>query len=174
MTRLFIFFILVFPLLFSCKNKGISQLSQAEKDEIILQEYFTAQKITPTRTQSGLYYEVLHQSTGSIPAFGTLIGVYYRGFVLYGDMFDYTKDNDLFWLEQGSGRTVDKFDEKTGKAVFGKGRVIDGWKEITQIMSVGSSFRVYIPSELAYGRAARGNIPPNSILIFEMRIAKTK
>lgn len=59
-------------------------------------------------------------------------------------------------------------------AVFAVNRVISGWSEILQIMPVGSHWKVFIPSELAYGTAGNGSIPPHATLVFEIMLEGIK
>lgn len=68
------------------------------------------------------------------------------------------------------GKEFDNSYKRGQPAVFAVGRVIRGWAEILQLMPVGSHWKVFIPSELAYGEAGYGNgvVPPNAVLIFDI------
>ncbi|MCH2464453.1 MAG: FKBP-type peptidyl-prolyl cis-trans isomerase [Gemmatimonadetes bacterium] len=56
-------------------------------------------------------------------------------------------------------------------AQFGIGGVIPGFSEALQLMSVGSHFRVVIPSDIGYGpQGTGGPIGPNATLIFEIEL----
>ena len=58
-------------------------------------------------------------------------------------------------------------------AEFPVGGVIAGWTEALQLMQEGAKWRLYIPSELAYGARGAGNsIPPHSALIFDIELIK--
>ncbi|MBL0182023.1 MAG: FKBP-type peptidyl-prolyl cis-trans isomerase [Chitinophagaceae bacterium] len=65
---------------------------------------------------------------------------------------------------------------KSGQpAAFPLGGVIKGWVEILQMMRPGDHWKVVVPSELAYGAAGNGAaIPPNSVLVFEIRLEKVR
>ena len=100
-------------------------------------------------TQSGLQYEILTQGTGPKPGPYSRVMVHYQGTLLNGTIFDSSFEYGepvLFYLYE----------------------VISGWSEGLQLMSVGSTYRFYIPSDLAYGIGGAGNglIPPNAALIF--------
>ncbi|MDM9068705.1 FKBP-type peptidyl-prolyl cis-trans isomerase, partial [Citrobacter koseri] len=55
-------------------------------------------------------------------------------------------------------------------ASFSLNRVIRGWQEALQLMTIGSKWKLYIPADLAYGDNAAGTIPPGSTLIFEVEL----
>ncbi|HBK93551.1 MAG TPA: peptidylprolyl isomerase, partial [Porphyromonadaceae bacterium] len=70
-----------------------------------------------------------------------------------------------------NGKVFDSSVERGQPAVFGVNQVIKGWVEALQLMSVGSKWRLYIPSELAYGSQGAGSsIEPNSTLIFDVEL----
>lgn len=105
-----------------------------------------------TITESGLQYEVLTEGDGAKPTAADQVRVHYHGTLIDGTVFDSSVD-------------------RGEPAVFGVGQVIPGWTEALQLMPVGSKWKVYLPSNIAYGeRGAGGDIGPNSTLIFEVEL----
>ena len=106
-------------------------------------------------TDSGLQYKALIVGKGRKPKLREKVTVHYRGLLQNGVEFDssYSEDEPIS---------------------FGLRRVIKGWTEGLQLMPVGSVFVFLIPPELAYGSKRVGSIPPNSTLIFEIELFKTK
>ena len=103
-------------------------------------------------TASGLQYEILEEGNGPTPDADDRVRVHYHGTTIDGNVFDSS-------VERGE------------PAVFGVAQVIPGWTEALQMMPVGSRWKIYIPSDLAYGeRGAGGDIGPNTVLIFEVEL----
>lgn len=108
-------------------------------------------KTTPT----GLQYEVLTEGDGPQPEATDQVEVHYTGKLIDGTVFDSSVDRGI-------------------PATFGVTQVIPGWVEALQLMKAGSKWRLFIPSNLAYGpNGAPGSpIGPNSTLIFDVELLK--
>jgi len=108
-------------------------------------------KTTPT----GLQYEVLAEGDGPQPEAADQVEVHYTGKLIDGTVFDSSVDRGI-------------------PATFGVTQVIPGWVEALQLMKAGSKWRLFIPSNLAYGsNGAPGSpIGPNSTLIFDVELLK--
>jgi FKBP-type peptidyl-prolyl cis-trans isomerase FklB len=101
---------------------------------------------------SGLQYEILTEGSGEIPKATDKVKCHYHGTLLNGTVFDSS-------VQRGQ------------PAVFGVNQVIKGWVEALQLMAVGSKWRLFIPSHLAYGEQGAGNsIEPNAALIFDVEL----
>jgi len=128
------------------KSKGVEYLETCKKKPGVIE------------LPNGLQYEVLTPGdpNGMKPTKEDTVIVHYVGTLIDGTEFD----NSV----------------KRGEAIeFPLGGVIKGWTEILQLMTIGSKWKVYIPSELGYGeRGAGASIPPYSTLIFEIDLKGIK
>jgi FKBP-type peptidyl-prolyl cis-trans isomerase FklB len=106
-------------------------------------------------TRSGLQYIVVKEGTGPKPTTDSEVTTHYRGSLIDGTVFDGSYEGDA----------PTESDEPIS---FGVTQVIKGWTEALQMMKVGSHYRLFIPSELAYGANGPGEIGPNSVLIFDI------
>lgn len=105
-------------------------------------------------TASGLQYEVLTEGTGVQPSAQDQVEVHYTGKLIDGTVFDSSVDRGM-------------------PATFGVTQVIPGWVEALQLMKAGAKWRLFIPSQLAYGpQGAGGVIGPNQTLIFDVELLK--
>lgn len=104
----------------------------------------------------GMQYIVIKEGTGPMPTAEDTVVTHYHGTLIDGTVFDSS-------VERGE------------PAEFPVGAVIRGWTEALQMMKVGSKWKLFIPSELAYGdRQAGPTILPNSTLIFEVELISIK
>lgn len=106
---------------------------------------------------SGLQYKVLKEGTGPQPKLTDKVMTHYHGTLVDGRIFDSS-------VERGEPLT------------FPVNGVISGWTEALQLMKVGSKWKLFIPSHLAYGErgAGGGLIGPNETLIFEVELLEIK
>lgn len=103
-------------------------------------------------TASGLQYVVLKKGEGPAPSATGKVTVHYRGTTIDGTEFDSSY-------------------RRNEPASFAVNGVIKGWTEALQLMNAGSKYKLFIPSELAYGeRGAGQDIGPNEVLIFEVEL----
>ena len=124
--------------------------ANAEEGAAFLAE--NAQREGVTVTESGLQYEIVEAGEGAKPGLDDTVEVHYRGTLIDGTEFDSSYQR---------GQTVS----------FGVTQVIAGWTEALQLMSEGAKYKLYIPSELAYGPAGAGQaIGPNATLIFDVEL----
>ena len=107
-------------------------------------------------TASGLQYEIITKGTGATPTATDNVEVHYHGTLIDGTVFDSSVD-------------------RGEAATFQVGGVIAGWTEALQLMKEGSKWKLFIPSELAYGDRQRSEeIKANSTLIFEVELIDVK
>ena len=124
--------------------------AQIEEGEKFLVENKSKEGVV--ETASGLQYQIITEGSGAKPTAQDQVTVHYTGTLLDGTVFDSS-------VERGE------------PATFPVKGVISGWTEALQLMSTGSKWKLFIPSELAYGaRGAGQSIPPYSTLIFEVEL----
>jgi FKBP-type peptidyl-prolyl cis-trans isomerase len=106
--------------------------------------------------ESGLQYKILKPGEGKKPAPGDTVECNYRGTLIDGTEFDNSYN-------------------RSKPATFSLKNVIKGWAEALPLMPVGSNWRLFVPSDLAYGpRGAGKKIGPNSTLIFDVDLVSIK
>lgn len=103
-------------------------------------------------TESGLQYKIMKEGSGNSPTIDDHIKCHYHGTLLNGTVFDSSV-------------------ESMQPAVFPVNAVIKGWVEALLMMTVGAKWRLFIPSDLAYGdQGAAGLIGPNATLVFDVEL----
>lgn len=131
------------------EQAALAEANQAEAEKFLTEN---ADREGVVVTESGLQYEVIEEGEGGSPGPEDTVEVHYTGTLLDGTEFDSS--------------------HKRGEPVtFGVTQVIPGWTEALQLMSPGSKYKLYIPSDLAYGEGGAGGvIGPNSALIFDVEL----
>lgn len=132
---------------------GKLQAEMAEKQAKAGQEFLAenAKKEGVVALPSGLQYEVISEGSGDKPAVTDTVKTHYHGTLIDGTVFDSS-------VERGEPIS------------FPLNGVIKGWTEGLQLMPVGSKWRLFVPSDLAYGAQGQGAIQPHSTLIFEVEL----
>ncbi len=134
---------------FIAKREKLALENKSEGGKF-LQENASADGVKTTK--SGLEYKVLKAGDGVKPTLNDVVKVNYEGKLLNDTVFDSSY--------------------KRGQPVsFPLNSVIPGWQEGLQLMPVGSKYRLFIPSKLAYGEQGAGNvIGPNAVLTFDVEL----
>ena len=134
---------------FNAKQNEMLQINKEQGVQFLVEN---KKKENVIELPSGLQYEVLTEGNGEIPSATDTVKCHYHGTLIDGTVFDSS-------VQRGQ------------PASFGVNQVIKGWVEALQIMPVGSKWRLFVPSNLAYGEQGAGNdIQPNSTLIFEVEL----
>lgn len=130
------------------------QQEAGEKDKKAGAEFLKAnkEKKDVIETESGLQYEIITAGTGAKPKATNTVRCHYEGTLINGTVFDSSY-------------------RRNQPADFPVNQVIPGWVEALQLMPVGSKWRLYVPSNLAYGEYGAGDqIGPNATLIFDVEL----
>ena len=128
------------------KKEGVANLETGKK---FLEENKSKEGIKVT--ESGLQYRVMTEGKGKKTQKDSKVKVHYKGTLIDGTEFDSSY-------------------KRKEPAEFPINGVIKGWQEALSLMSEGDKWELFVPSELAYGEMGRPNIPPNSVLVFEVEL----
>jgi len=135
----------------ACKKK--ETVDQKAVDEQIITQYIADNKLNAQATGSGLYYVIISQGTGLQPIASSNVTVSYKGYLPNGTVFDQSSSSG---------------------ASFNLSGVIKGWQEGIPLYKKGGKGILLIPSALGYGDRATGDIPANSVLIFDITLLDVK
>ena len=133
-------------ILISC-NKDNEE--QAATDDEIIKDYIEANNLDAEPTGSGLYVVINEEGSGFNPTQNSTVSVFYKGYFTDGEVFDQTGSEPL---------------------TFSLNQVIEGWQEGIPYFKPGGSGILLIPSALGYGSERVGDIPANSVLIFDIEL----
>lgn len=131
-----------------CESTPVT--TQAPDDEIArLKQFIDSSRIEATADKRGFYYSIQKPGSGEKPTVCSNVSVNYDGKLTNGTRFD-------------SGQEVS----------FGLNQLIVGWQEGIPLIAPGGRITLYLPPSLAYGSQEQGDIPANSILIFQIDLLK--
>ena len=132
-------------LFISCSKNDSNFEPQTEAD--ILQ-YIENNNLNATKSNSGLYYIINNEGTGTRPTSSSNVTVAYKGYFLNGNVFDQSNSSGIS---------------------FGLNQVISGWTEGMQLFKEGGEGVLIVPSNLGYGSNGRSGIPGGAVLVFDIK-----
>lgn len=148
MNKLLILFSLILGLV-SCKTYNDEDLESFDKQ---IKTYLDKKGIKCVKTDSGLYYKIIEPGEGDYILFQDVVSFTYKGSFLNGEVFD----NQMQPVE------------------FAVKDLIGAWKEVMLELKPGAKVFLVTPPSLGYGAHELDDIPPNSILVFEMEVKGVK
>ena len=149
MKNAFVFIALLSIVFASCKKED-SNGDQDAIDKKIIEDYINKHNLNAQEHASGLYYVIDKPGTGAYPTEKSTVTVHYEGTLTDGTVFD---------SSHGSNPRT-----------FNLQNVIRGWQIGIPLFREGGKGVLLIPSSLAYGSQGQNNIPPNSVLIFDIEL----
>ncbi|WP_184543967.1 FKBP-type peptidyl-prolyl cis-trans isomerase [Mucilaginibacter sp. FT3.2] len=137
----------------SCSSgTPVDAVKQARIDDSIIRVYLSNNPIIKAvKDSSGLYYQVVKQGTGAYPTPTSTVTVNYRGKLINGAPFD----------------SANGFNSPLG-------RLIEAWQTGIPHVKKGGNIRLFVPSKLGYGADGAGQIPANSVLVFDIDLIDFK
>lgn len=133
----------------SCKTYSDDDLKSFDKQ---IEDYLKKEKIDCKRSSSGLYYKIIQEGEGDPIIFTNVVSFTYKGSFLNGEVFDSQKEPVEFQVKQ----------------------LIGAWKEIMLSLKKGGKAFLVAPPQLGYGDRKLDDIPPNSILVYEIEVHDVK
>jgi FKBP-type peptidyl-prolyl cis-trans isomerase FkpA len=148
-SYLYLFFsILLFTSCLSSESDKEVTRTEPQTEADIL-KYIEDNNLNATKTDSGLYYVINNEGTGTRPTSTSNVTVAYKGYFLDGTTFDQSNSSGIS---------------------FGLNQVISGWTEGIQLFKEGGDGILLVPYSLGYGANGRGSIPGGAVLIFDVKL----
>jgi FKBP-type peptidyl-prolyl cis-trans isomerase len=146
-SYLYLFFSLI--LFTSCLSNDNTSFDLQTEEDII--QYLDENNLTATKTDSGLYYIINNEGTGTQTKENAVVGVEYTGSYLDGTVFDDSESGQIFDLST----------------------IIIGLQEGLQLFKEGGDGKLIIPYELAFGTTGNSNIPGGAVLVFDIKVTES-
>ena len=138
--------LIVISTISSCKKEDEGP-DQAAIDDALIVQYVADHQLDGKYTINGLYYVIVEEGDGNFPYSSAIIKVSYKGYFLDGEVFD----------------------EGHLSATPLNGLIL-GWQDGIRRIDRGGRIKLVVPSRLAYGDQASGNVPANSVLVFDVTL----
>lgn len=140
-----LFFLFISITIIGCKTYSSDDLNAFDKK---IKAYEKKHNLNFYRSESGLYYKIIKQGKGDFIKYSDKVSFSYTGKLLNGFIFD----------------------RQIKPVTFNVDRLILGWKQVMLELKPGAKVQMIVPPSLGYGNHDLDDIPPNSILYFEMEI----
>ncbi len=125
----------------------------SNQDSLSLEAYIKNQQIEAELTEEGLFYHIEEYGSGDYAKPGNYVMIKYKGSLLNGTVFDESPEDEPYVFQLGYRQVI--LGKEIGLTFF----------------QVGSKGRLFVPSELGYGRNGAGKmVPPNASLIYEIEL----
>jgi FKBP-type peptidyl-prolyl cis-trans isomerase FkpA len=139
---------ILFTVFVSC-SKDKEEVNFIAKNEKEITDYITKNNLNAQKSDTGLYYVINQQGTGTQPNANSNVRVAYKGYFTNGQVFDQSKADGI---------------------TFNLQEVIKGWTEGITYYKAGGNGILLVPAHLGYGSSDRSGIPGGSVLIFEINL----
>jgi FKBP-type peptidyl-prolyl cis-trans isomerase FkpA len=139
---------ILFAVFVSC-SKDKEEINFIAKNEKEITDYITKNNLNAQKSDTGLYYVINQQGTGTQPNANSNVRVAYKGYFTNGQVFDQSKADGI---------------------TFNLQEVIKGWTEGITYYKAGGNGILLVPAHLGYGSSDRSGIPGGSVLIFEINL----
>jgi FKBP-type peptidyl-prolyl cis-trans isomerase FkpA len=148
MKKIFLLFTLGL-VLFACRTYSDDDIHFFDSE---IRKYMKKKNLNFEKSPSGMYYKVLDEGEGEYIKFTDHVSFTYKGYFMNGEVFDQQKKPVEYDVRQ----------------------LIGAWKEAMVMLKPGGKMHLIAPPQLGYGDRDLDDIPPNSILIFEMEVVEVK
>ena len=152
-------------------NWKIMTFEEADETSIRLYEYLSQRQYDKVKEENAAFLEKKAKENNVVK---TASGLLYEVVKLGDGGPKPTAESDVEVRYHGELIDGTVFDESTTPITLNLGRVIKGWTEGLQLMSVGDKYKLYIPYDLAYGEQGTQGIKPYSTLIFDVELVSIK
>ena len=141
----------VCSLFLSCSDD--KEVDYITKNDEQIQAYIKTNSLDANKSETGLYYVINEEGTGTRPTTSSTVTVAYKGTFIDGKIFDKSDAEGIS---------------------FGLTQVIKGWTEGITYFKEGGNGILLVPAHLGYGNNDHNGIPGGSVLIFDVNLIEVK